>query len=64
MHINDKEVEYRIHKIFYKLIQNYKDLNLKMGSIYFPKDGNWIGRYVHSYQSLGKGKFKPQTTKV
>ena len=40
MHINDKEVEYRIHKIFYKLIQKYKDLNLKMGSIYVPEDGN------------------------
>lgn len=54
MHINDKELEYRIHKMFYKLMQKYKQLNLKMGSIHFPKDDNQIGMYVHFYQSLGK----------
>lgn len=62
MHTNDKEPEYRIHKIFYKLIKKIN--NFKMGSIHFMKEDNRIGKGAHPYRSWEKCKFKPQKAKI
>lgn len=62
MHTNDKEPEYRIHKIFYKLIKKIN--NFKIGSIHFTKEDNRIGKGAHPYRSWEKCKFKPQKAKI